>query len=122
MAHLIKLDTHSDDRGDLTVIQENLPFMIKRVFYLYNLNNNQRGGHRHHHLTEAVVCLRGSFVMSIENLSQREDFILDSPLKCLVIPSSDFRILHTFSADCLILVLASSKYDKTDYIYRGYPK
>ena len=122
MAHFIKLNTYSDGRGDLTVIQENLPFLIKRVFYLYNLNKNQRGGHRHHRLMEAVICLQGSFSITIENETGRKDFVLSEPDKCLIIPSADFRILHSFSKNCIVLALASCKYNKNDYIYQDYSK
>ncbi len=117
MAKLINLPIHKDNRGSLTVIEKVLPFEVKRVFYLDDLGDRPRGAHKHYELYEAVVCLRGSFVMKIQKGDTIEEFLLDSLQKCLLIPPEDFRILHSFSKDCLILALASCEFDPKDYIY-----
>ncbi len=117
MAKLINLQSHIDERGSLTAIEKVLPFEIKRVFYLDKLGDKPRGSHKHYELFEAVICLRGSFVMQIKNKESEKNFVLDSPNKCLLLPPEDFRILHSFSKDCLILALASCEYDPKDYIY-----
>ena len=117
MAYLINLETHTDERGSLTVIEKILPFEIKRIFYLDKLGDIPRGSHKHHELYEAIVCLRGKFVMEIRNKKREDFFLLDSSQKCLLVLPDDFRILHSFSKDCLILVLASCEYNPQDYIY-----
>lgn len=48
MAHIIDLKTFTDNRGNLTVIEKVLPFDIKRIFYIYGVDDSVRGGHRHH--------------------------------------------------------------------------
>jgi len=118
VAYLIQLETFTDDRGSLTVIEKQIPFSIKRVFYLYDLGDKPRGLHKHYDLTEAVICLSGSFVMSIKNDKITKNFLLNSKRECLIIPPNDFRILHSFTKHCVILVLASCEYDKKDYIFQ----
>lgn len=120
MAYIIKLKSHIDKRGCLTAIEKEIPFEIKRVFYLYNLNKNSRGGHRHHSLTEAIVCLNGSFRITITTKQKKKEYLLDNPKTCLITAPKDFRVLHSFSQDCIILVLASSLYNKDDYIRNNY--
>jgi hypothetical protein len=56
VASLLKLPTHSDQSGSLTVIEKNLPFNIKRVYYIYNLNNEDRGFHRHKITKQALIA------------------------------------------------------------------
>ena len=58
MALLKKLPTFEDNRGSLTVIEKEIPFKIKRIYYLYKLKN-QRGGHRHNKNIQAIICLNG---------------------------------------------------------------
>lgn len=64
MAHLIDLKTFTDKRGNLTVIEKVLPFDIKRVFYIYGVDNSMRGGHRHHKTIQAAICIKGSCTIS----------------------------------------------------------
>ena len=55
MAHLIDLQTFTDKRGNLTVIEKVIPFDIKRVFYIYGVDDSTRGGHRHHNTIQAAI-------------------------------------------------------------------
>ena len=59
MAYLIDLETHTDIRGNLTVIENVFPFTIQRVFYIYGVDKSERGGHRHHKTIQAAVCIQG---------------------------------------------------------------
>ena len=120
MAYLINLKTHTDNRGSLTVLEKEIPFDIKRVFYLHDLNKNKRAEHRHYNLIEAVVCLNGNFKTFIKNKNEEKEFFLDNPNKCLIINPEDWRVLHSFSEDCIVLVLASTHYDPQEYIYEEY--
>ena len=47
MAYIINLTTHNDKRGNLTVIEKEIPFAIRRIFYIYGGDDSVRGGHRH---------------------------------------------------------------------------
>ena len=62
MAKLINLETFTDQRGCLTVLEKILPFQIRRVFYIYNVNNSERGGYRHYKTIQAVICISGQCI------------------------------------------------------------
>ena len=119
MALLKKLPTFEDNRGSLTVIEKEIPFKIKRIYYLYKLKN-QRGGHRHNKNIQAIICLNGMCIISNNNGSIKDDYLLDRPDKLLIINPEDWHIMHSFSEDAILLVLASEYYDPDDYIYEEY--
>ena len=120
MAQLIKLKTHSDLRGSLTVIERVIPFLIKRVFFIYGVVDSVRGGHRHHLTEQAAICLRGRCRIHCDNGKDQADFLLDSPDKCLLIPHEDWHTMSDFTPDAILLVLASTEYDIQDYIFTPY--
>ena len=120
MANLINLKTHSDKRGNLTVIEEQIPFEVKRVFYIYGVDDSVRGGHRHKTTVQAAICIHGSCVVSNHDGNSREDFQLDHPNKCLILEPKDWHTMHHFTPDAVLLVFASTKFDATDYIYEDY--
>ena len=123
MAHLIELETFVDERGSLSVIddaQSVLPFKIKRVFYIYNIDESQRGGHRHHKTIQAAICINGSCTVSCDNGKEKKVFKLDSANKCLIIDSEDWHIMENFLKGSILLVFASEKYDYKDYIFEPY--
>lgn len=120
MARLIDLKTFSDQRGNLTVIEKVIPFEIKRIFYIYGVDDSLRGGHRHHRTIQAAICLKGSCVVSNNNGTQKEDFYLDQPSKCLIIEPDDWHTMHNFTKDAILMVLASEYFDSEDYIYEEY--
>ena len=74
MAHLISLKTFTDKRGNLTVIEKSIPFAIKRIFYIYGVDDSVRGGHRHHKTIQAAICLQGSCVIENNNGIKEEKF------------------------------------------------
>ncbi len=121
MAYFIDLKTNSDDRGSLTVIEKVLPFEIKRVYYIYdNKENLPRAKHRHKKTVQATICLKGSVEVYNNNGTHKQNFVLDSPSKCLILEPQDWHIMHKFSEDAILLVLASSEYDTEDYIHEEY--
>ena len=120
MAHIIDLKTFTDERGNLTVIEKTIPFDIKRIFYIYGVDDSVRGGHRHHKTRQAAVCIQGSCIISNNSGAGKQDFILDSPHKCLIIETADWHTMHHFSKDAILMVLASEYFDPKDYIYEPY--
>ena len=120
MATSIDLQTYSDSRGHLTVIEKVIPFEIKRVYYIYGVDNSTRGGHRHHKTLQAAVCVSGSCVIECHNGLEYEIFYLDSPSKCVLIDTNDWHIMNQFSEDAVLLVMASELYDFSDYIFEPY--
>ena len=123
MAHIIELNTFVDQRGNLSVIddvQSTLPFKIKRVFYIYNIDDSQRGGHRHHKTLQAAICINGSCTVSCDNGKEKKVFKLDSANKCLIINSEDWHTMENFLNGSILLVFASEKFDYKDYIFEPY--
>lgn len=122
MARLLTLENIRDERGSLTVldnIEKLLPFPVKRIFYIKEAKGS-RGGHRHYETRHAVICLTGSCIVSISDGKTDETFLLNSPDQCLIIESADWHTMHNFSADAILLALASTVYDAADYIYVPY--
>ena len=122
MASLLDLKTFTDVRGNLTVIEKVLPFEIKRIFYIYGVDDSVRGGHRHHKTIQAAICLKGGCEILNHNGNKQEIFILDSPSKCLILEPNDWHAMSNFTADAILMVLASEFFDPDDYIYEPHSK
>src|SRR5512138_2928239 len=120
MARLIDLKTFTDQRGNLTVIEKVIPFDIKRIFYIYGVDNSVRGGHRHHRTVQAAICIQGSCTIYNNDGEKEEEYILDHPGKCLVLETKDWHKMYNFTPDAILMVLASEYFDPNDYIYSPY--
>lgn len=108
-----------DDRGSLVALEAelNVPFEIKRVYYIFGTQQGvARGFHAHHNLKLVAVCVAGRCRMILDDGKAREEVWLDSPTKGLIIGDLVWREMYDFSDDCVLLVLASEYYDETDYI------
>ena len=120
----IILKSLGDERGSLVALEgnKNMPFGIKRVYYIFGTKEGvSRGFHAHRNLKQVVVCVAGSCRFVLDNGKSREEIILDSAATGLVIEDLTWREMHDFSQDCVLLVLASEYYDEADYI-RDYQK
>lgn len=116
---LIDLNSLGDERGQLSVLEskKNIPFTIKRVYYLTNMKHDiPRGFHAHKELEQVAVCVAGKCRMLLDNGQERECVWLDAPNKAIRIESMVWHEMHDFSEDCVLLVLASELYDESDYI------
>ena len=120
MAHIIDLKTFTDKRGNLTVIEKVIPFDIKRVFYIYGVDDSKRGGHRHHKTIQAAICIKGKCTIYNNNGKKEEEFQLDQPNKCMVIQPEDWHSMYNFSPDAILMVFASEYFDDNDYIHQPY--
>ena len=120
MANLISLTTHSDKRGALTVLEKVLFFDIKRIYYIYNVDDSTRGGHRHKTTKQAAICIAGSCDIFVNNGREQKTFNLDSPDKCLVLETEDWHTMKNFSKNAILLVVASENFDQADYIFEPY--
>lgn len=121
MATLLNLKSVRDGRGSLTVLdnlEHWIPFPIKRIFFIQHAKDSVRGGHRHFFTQHAVICIAGSCVITIHNGGCEQEIFLDTPERCLIIDSNDWHTMHHFSSDAVLLALASTNYDPTDYIYQ----
>ncbi|MGF1534213.1 MAG: FdtA/QdtA family cupin domain-containing protein [Bernardetiaceae bacterium] len=120
MAQLIDLQTFTDVRGNLTVIEKCIPFPIKRIFYIYGVDDSIRGGHRHHTTRQAAVCLVGACTIWNHDGIAAQEFVLDAPNKCLLLEPKDWHKMYHFTPDAILMVLASEYFDPDDYIYAPY--
>lgn len=114
------LPTFGDERGHLTIAEKKIPFEIKRVYYIYGVNQ-KRGGHRHKTTDQALICLNGSCEVYMNNGKTEEVVLLDSPEKCLIVNREDWHTMDKFSKGSVLLVLASTPYNVDDYIDEEYP-
>ena len=108
----------SDPRGNLAVLENsNLPFDIKRVYYLFDVPfGSERGGHAHKNLLQLVVPLSGSFELVLKDETEEKSILLNNPTKGVLIPTMTWREIQNFSAGAVCLVLASEEFDEEDYI------
>ena len=122
MAQLMDLKTFTDKRGNLTVIEKIIPFEIKRIFYIYGVDESKRGGHRHKKTIQAAICLKGSCHIYNSDGITENNYILDQPNKCLILEPKDWHTMYNFTSDAILMVLASAFFDQDDYIFEPYNK
>ncbi|MEW5820531.1 MAG: FdtA/QdtA family cupin domain-containing protein [Cyanobacteriota bacterium] len=116
---LLKFKVMSDGRGSLIALEEtkNIPFTIKRIYYLYKLNSELiRGKHAHKTLQQVLICTSGRCKILLDNGKEKCTVELDSPDKGLIINNLVWREMFDFSPDCVIMVVADQHYDEEDYI------
>ena len=116
---IINFQKHGDDRGMLIALEENkeIPFQIKRVYYMYDtLKDVRRGFHAHKKLRQILICTSGSCKIHLDNGKETAEVLLDKPWQGLFIESDMWREMYDFSSDAVLLVLASERYDESDYI------
>lgn len=116
---IINFKPCGDDTGLLVAIEagREVPFLIKRVYYIYNTAQNAlRGRHAHSRLEQLIFCPSGSCDFILDDGFTRETVTMDSPSKGLYIKGNIWREFTNFSQDCVIMILASEYYDDEDYI------
>lgn len=110
---------HGDERGQLVSLEEmkDIPFEIKRVYYMYDtLPGVRRGFHAHKSLQQILVCIHGSCKILLDNGSEKKIVPLEKPYEGLYISNDMWREMYDFSSDAVLMVLASEIYDESDYI------
>lgn len=115
----VNLVSHGDSRGQLIAIEEydEIPFMIKRVYYIYDTNSDvTRGCHAHRTLKQLLVCVSGNCKIRLDDGKESQIVLLDKPNEGILICDTIWREMFDFSKDAVLLVLASDIYDEKDYI------
>ncbi len=110
---------HGDDRGQLVAIEamKDLPFEIKRVYYIYDtLPGVRRGYHAHLNLQQILLCVNGSCKIHLDDGTDTAEITLDKPNEGLYIANNMWREMYDFTPGTVLLVLASEYYDEADYI------
>ncbi len=116
---LLDFPGHADDRGALTFMEspKDLPFDIRRIYYLYDVPAGQaRGAHAHRALRQVFIALAGSFTLLLDDGRREREYRLSSPRRGLYVPPMLWRDLRDFSPGAICLVLASAGYLESDYI------
>lgn len=115
---VIDIRCYSDSRGYLSVVEGGLdiPFEIKRIYYLYLVPEVARGAHAHKALQQLLIATSGSVDVIMDDGTRKMTFHLDKPWKGLYVPAGLWRDLENFSGGAVLMCLASEKYDATDYI------
>jgi dTDP-4-dehydrorhamnose 3,5-epimerase-like enzyme len=116
---MVPLQDYSDDRGFLVALedQKDVPFAIRRIYYIFGTKESvQRGFHAHKKLTQLVIAVRGECTFVLDDGKQRKEVLLNNPAQGLLVESMMWREMHNFSEDCVLMVLADSHYDESDYI------
>lgn len=115
---MIDIRKFTDNRGYLSVVEGGLdiPFEIKRIYYLYMVPEVARGAHAHKELQQLLIATSGSVEVIMDDGKEKKSFILDRPWKGLLIAPGLWRDLEHFSNDAVVMCLASEKYDAADYI------
>ena len=114
-----RFQRHGDDRGQLVALEEmkDIPFHIKRVYYMYDTKEGvRRGYHAHRHLEQILIAIHGSCKIHLDNGTETAEVRLDSPFEGLYIANNMWREMYDFSPDAVLMVLASEYYDESDYI------
>lgn len=117
---ILQLPKHSDPRGNLSVIEEvqEIPFRIERVYWIYDVpGGDRREGHAYRENQEFVVAMSGSFDVILDDGIKKETFHLNRSYYGLYVPKGIWRELENFTTNSIALVLSSTKYDVSDYIY-----
>ena len=115
----IALHKICDPRGNLSFIEarKDIPFDIKRVYYLYDVpGGSDRGSHAHKNLHQFIVAMAGSFDVVLDDGTKKKRFHLNRPYNGLYVYPMMWRYLDNFSSGAVCMVLASSHYDESDYI------
>lgn len=108
-----------DERGKLVVIEGNqsIPFEIKRVFYIYGSDQDVvRGQHANRESEFVLINVAGTSKVRITDGSEEFIVELNKPMMGVYIPSMVWKDMYDFSGDSVLLVLASTHYDGTEYI------
>jgi hypothetical protein len=119
---LIDLPRITDPRGNLTVVEagDQVPFEIKRVYYLYDIPGGaERGGHAHIELQQLIIAMSGSFDIVLDDGYVQDRVHMNRSYYGLYVGNMVWREMDNFSSGSVCLVLASTHYDEADY-YRDY--
>lgn len=118
---IIKMQFFNDfPDGNLVIgeAEKNIPFKIKRVYYINNLYNKNaiRGYHAHKKLDQIIFCINGSFVLKLDDGKNKQKIVMNDNYYGVRLGPLLWHTMEKFSSDCVILVLASDYYKEGDYL------
>lgn len=116
---ILNFNIKSDDRGSLIALEnlKNIPFEIKRVYYIFDTKPEfDRGGHAHTNLEQVLIMMDGACEVVLDNGRRIQSVLLNRPNSGLYIGKNIWREMKNFSYGAKLLVLASDFYDEKEYI------
>ena len=119
-AHMLEFIQRGDERGHLVVVEgmQDIPFEIKRVFYIYGSDATVvRGQHANRKSQFVLINVAGTSKVKIrDGLGNEAIFSLNRPHTGIYIPQMVWKDMYDFSEDSVLLCLASEHYDAEEYI------
>jgi dTDP-4-dehydrorhamnose 3,5-epimerase-like enzyme len=118
---LVDIPRFQDERGSLSFVEPPLlPFEIRRVYYLYGMPPGvSRGAHGHRRLEQLIIALAGTVDVELDDGFRKQVFSLSRPDRGLYVSPMMWRTLTNFTAGTVCMVLASQRFDESDY-FRDY--
>ena len=117
---MLEFSQHGDDRGHLVVAEgmKDIPFDIKRVFYIYGSDKDVvRGKHANRKTEFVLINVAGTSKVKVKDGEGNEAiFYLNRPHMGIYLPTMVWKDMYDFSEDSVLLVLASEHYDDSEYI------
>lgn len=117
---IIELPKITDRRGNLSFAEEgkHIPFEIKRNYWVYDVPGGEiRGGHAYKENKEFIIALSGSFDVILDDGERSKTYSLNRSYYGLYVPEGIWRQMVNFSTNSLALIVASTSFNKADYIY-----
>ena len=113
----VKKFTEPDGKLIPIELDKDIPFEVKRMFYVYDVHDqNDRGKHSHHKTKQILIAVNGGVTVICDDGKKRRNYVLNEPNKALLIPEMiwDEQVYHSESS--VLLVLSNTNYDVNDYI------
>jgi len=119
LPRIINFQVMGDAKGSLIAFEENqnVPFDIKRVFYIYGTQQDvARGQHSHYKTKQLLVAVNGGCKVTLDDGENTKTYVLNKPNVGLFQDALLWGTMHDFSEDCILMVFADTYYDENDYI------
>ncbi len=111
---------HDQRDGNLVIMEalRDVPFDIKRIYYITNLENSisVRGKHAHRKLEQVIFCLQGSFTLGLDDGKAQQKLLMNKVNVGVRLGKMLWHTMEDFSSGCVLLVVASDYYDEADYV------
>lgn len=115
---LVNVPTFTDERGAISVLDKELPFQVRRVFWLHHImEGKDRGAHALRDSSEIMIAVHGSFAVDLDDTINKTSILLDDPSKGLIIRPGVWFRTHSYREDGVSLILAEDKYARNKYTY-----
>ena len=115
---IVDVPTFIDERGAISVMDKELPFQVKRVFWLHHIiEGKDRGAHALLDSSEIIIAIHGSFVVDLDDTTTKTSILLNSPEKGLIIRPGVWFRTHSYKYDGVSLILAEDVYSRDKYTY-----